>query len=152
MHCDARASPYKDDASVQQCPSVRYGAGASHVTDSPPHATPRHAASSAATARSWLGLAGMGEGGPDPPPPRPGLVLMWQCARLTRTVRLFCPPPPHAPTHTPKIDNGASPYKEDVSVQLCPSVRCGAGASHVTDSPPHATPQHAASSPATARL
>ena len=55
--------------------AVRCGAGASHVTDSLPHAMPRHAASSPAMARSWLGLAGKGEGGSDRSPPRLGLAL-----------------------------------------------------------------------------
>ena len=43
--------------------------GVMDVTDWPTHATARHAASSLAPAHSCLGLAGGGEGGPDPPPP-----------------------------------------------------------------------------------
>ena len=41
--------------------------GVTDVTDSPPHAMTRHAMSSPAPARSCLGLAGGGEGGPSTP-------------------------------------------------------------------------------------
>ena len=49
--------------------------GVTDVTDSPPHATTRHAASSPAPACSCLGLAGGGEGVPPPPSPLLGLAL-----------------------------------------------------------------------------
>ena len=100
--------------------------GVTDVTDSPTHATPRHAAPSPPPACSWLGLAGGGGGGHDTPsPPRLDLAL-------THAVRSFCLHPPNrnaTQSHTPKIDSGVT---------------------DVTDSPMHATPWHAASSPAPA--
>ena len=80
------ASPYKEDVSVQLCPSVRCGGkscyGLAFACD---------AALSPATANSWLVLTGMGEGSL-PPPPWAGLALTRQCAHLTGAVRLFCSP------------------------------------------------------------
>ena len=104
-------------------------------TDSPLHATTRHAAPSPTPARSWLGLTGgprgLASARREAPLSRPHATAA-VCARLTGVMRLFCfHPHPHPPqSHTPKIDSGVI---------------------DVMDSPPLAMTWHTASSPAPAR-
>ena len=103
------------------------------MTDSPPHATTWHAASSPTPARSCLGLAGGGEGGSLPPPPMLGLALPHCCALGFDRTQCGC----SVSTPTTRTLNPKNP-------------KIDSGVTDVTDSPQNVTTWHTASPPAPA--